>query len=473
MKSTSKRTLEKFVKRFFLFLVFLTCSVATEAWACSCAGPGTPKEAFDKAKAVFTTHAPEFTKNEQGYVKKVTFKINKIWKGNPGEELIVPLPRGGCAYWNFKENKKYLIYAHPPWDKNNPDSYEISMCSRTKPLDDGQIETRYLDAIAANKDTVKIDQSLPAILENKEEENNIRIEAARLLGWMVRMNSETAPNGAVEALVKASESNDTRLKVTIAHNLSNFKFRGRSDVKEALLQLLKDDDQNVRNTSAGALPSVASRQSPDVFKALVQALDEAKRKPWTDKPLSETTLAVLGVSISKVAYTENEKTGAVKVLYDMIDEISNPYRKVSVIQHLGFQKERATWTAPKLLELLKATDNYHIKQYTISALGDIKATEALEDIKSYLNDKNCYVVKHSIEAVHKIAPEEFPEFFRNKAMPEMKTRFESCRHQFIWALQTLGPAAKDMKPFLVKKYETMPDDNWTKGELKNVIESLQ
>ncbi len=48
MKSTSKRTLEKFVKRFFLFLVFLTCSVATEAWACSCAGPGTPKEAFDK-----------------------------------------------------------------------------------------------------------------------------------------------------------------------------------------------------------------------------------------------------------------------------------------------------------------------------------------------------------------------------------------------------------------------------------------
>jgi HEAT repeat protein len=461
------------MRHFSLLFVFLTCSIATEAWACSCRGPETPKEAFDKAKAVFTTHVPEFIKGEQGYVEKVILKIDKVWKGNPDKESIVVNPNEQCAYYNFKENKKYIVYAHSSWDKNIPDSYHVSGCSRTKPLDEGKIETRYLDAIIASKDTKAIDQSLPSILKNKEEKNNIRIEATRLLGWILRIDFEGAPEGAVEALVKASGSGNVELKLSVAHNLSHYKLKGRTDVKGALLQLLKDGDQNVRNAAAGALAVTANHESPDVFKALIQALDEARLKQWNDKKLYETALAALGVSISKVANTEKEKTEAVEILYGMIDEISDPYRKVSVIQHLGFQKERAARTAPKLLEVLKATDSYHVKQYTISALGDIKATDALEEIKPYIKDKNCYVVKHTVEAVQKIAPEGFPEFFRNMAMPEMKTRFESCRHQFIWALQALGPAAKDMKPFLVKKYKTTRETGWRKEDLKDAIDKLQ
>lgn len=461
------------MKCFFLLFVLAIFTSSADAWACSCRGPETPKEAFDKAKAVFTTHVPEFIKGEQGYVEKVILKIDKVWKGNPDKESIVVNPNEQCAYYNFKENKKYIVYAHSSWDKNIPDSYHVSGCSRTKPLDEGKIETRYLDAIIASKDTKAIDQSLPSILKNKEEKNNIRIEATRLLGWMLRIDFEGAPEGAVEALVKASGSDNVELKLSVAHNLSHYKLKGRTDVKGALLQLLKDGDQNVRNTSAGALAMTANHESSDVFKALIQALDEARLKQWDDKKLYETALTALGVSISKVANTEKEKTEAVEILYDMIDEISDPYRKVSVIQHLGFHKERAIRAAPKLLEVLKAADEYHVKQYTLSALGDIKATEALEDIKSYLKDENCYVVKHTIEAVYKIVPDRFPEFFRNKAMPEMKARFEKCQHQFVWALRTIGPAATNMKPFLIEKYEAMPADSWIREDLKGVIDKLQ
>ena len=461
------------MKHFYLLVILFVCISGTEAWACSCVAPSTPEKAFEMAKAVFTTHAPELIKNKHGYIEKVILHPDKFWKGNTNLKSIVVNPRTMCNYANFVENKKYLIYAHSHWDKSKLDDYSVSMCSRTKPLDEAEIEVRYLDALVANQSTQVIDQSLPDILANDKEKNNVRVEAARLLGWMIRRNSEDPPEKTVAAFIKASQSNNTKLKLTLAGELSNPKLRGRSNVKEALLRLLHDEDPTIRNISAGGLANVAKRNSPDVFNALHQEFNKANSKPWQDKKLRESTLAVLGVSISKVATTAKEKTEAVKILHHLIDEMNNPHNKVTVIQHLGFQRKFAKRSGPKLLAVLKTADSPYVQQYTLSALGDIKATEALDDIKPYVKDEKCYVVKHTVEAVHKIDPENFPEFFKTQAMPEMKKRFERCRHEFTWALQSIGPAAKEMKPFLVKQYQTIEDGHWLKGQLKNVIDALQ
>lgn len=69
------------MKRVFIFFIFLTCFAANEVWACSCSNMyESPKEAFDKAKAVFISHSPEFVKDKQSYHDKVILKIDKVWE---------------------------------------------------------------------------------------------------------------------------------------------------------------------------------------------------------------------------------------------------------------------------------------------------------------------------------------------------------------------------------------------------------
>lgn len=294
-----------------------------------------------------------------------------------------------CDYAHFKENKKFLIYAHSSWYKSKPNEYSVLDCSRTKPLDVGGIETRYLDAIVAGKDTKSIDQSLSGILTSEKEKVNVRIEAANLLGLRFNRKFDEAKTEALEkvsklqlelgngevdanaifkaildeathgievkeevdALVKASMSSDPSLKVAIVRNLySMSELAGRTDIKEVLLRLLKDDDQNVRNITAIALVWLSDSQWSDIYKPLVQALNEARLKQWNDKELYEKTLTTFGVSVSRTANTEKEKIETVRILYNMIDEISDPYNKSDVIRELGLKKN---WQPGQLLNCLK------------------------------------------------------------------------------------------------------------------------
>jgi len=98
-------------------------------------------------------------------------------------------------------------------------------------------------------------------------------------------------------------------------------------------------------------------------------------------------------------------------------------------------------------------------------------------LKKHANESQLYLLQkpfsmHPVQAVHKIAPERFPEFLRNKAMPEMIKRFESCWVALTWTLEALAPDAKDMKPFLVKKYKTKGYSFWGKDDLKSIIDKL-
>ena len=211
----------------------------------------------------------------------------------------------------------------------------------------------------------------------------------------------------------------------------------------------------------------------EIFHALTQALESAETMEWSDRKLYEKTLTIFGVSIAKIAKDEKEKIRVVNILHNMIDKIGDPYDKTSIIQHLGFQRHYAVQSVHKLLDVLKETDHDHVKKYTISALGDIKAIEALDEIKPYVVDEDCYLVKHSVEAIHAIDPEGFPVFFRERGMTEMKTRFEHCDSAFIWTLENLGVAAKEMQPFLMDKYQTMDEDDWRKDGLKRILDSME
>ncbi len=462
------------MKKYFISFIFLYgLFFSPYAWACSCApGSPTPLEAFQDAKAVFIGHVYELQKDTYGYAEEVVLKVGKVWKGEPGETFHVGSLRRGCSYWNFEENKSYLIYAHPTQDKDDPDGYAVSVCSRTKPLDKGQIETKYLDAILAGNDLEEIDNSLPNILLH-DESPNVRVESAYILGQMLRESGEPLSENILEALIKATSDPNKQVKIAAVNNLENYRLKGTPGLKEALLNLLQDDDSAVRGSASSALSVIAQHES-DAFKGLKKAFEKAiSSENKQDLKEYEGSIVSLSVSLAQVAGSEEEKKEVVDLVFPVLDDIHNPYWKVSVIQHLGFLKEHALKIAPKLIEELKKSDDYHVKQYMINALADIGAKDALEIIKSYLNDENCNVVSSTIEAVYKIDPQGFGDFFSVQAMPVMKGRFDQCGSNFIWGPQSIGAAAKDMGPFLKEKYENLQDNDWTKGLLKNLFDSWQ
>lgn len=449
-------------------LLFLMPAVAQ---ACSCAGPGSPAEAMEKARAVFAGKVTQMAKNTSGYADRIIIRVDKIWKGSPGKEFVIGLPRHGCAYWNFEDQKDYLIYAHKSWDKDDPDGYSVTMCSRTKPLDKARIETRYLDAAVAGKDTAELDAGLAAILLS-EQPDNIRTEAAIMLGGLIRDSAaDTVPEEAVKALIDASQHGGTELKTMIAGNLANYHLMGRQDVKAALTALLDDKVFGVRSAAAGAL-SIISRNNSTTFAAIMAALEKTRAEAGGDIQTHQAIFTSMGRSLAATAATEEEKAQVVDTLLGMLDDIPDPYNKVTLIQHMGFQKARAGKAVPKLLEILKTAESYHLKQYLLLALGDIGAAETRDNIRPYLKDENCYVVQSAIIALYKIDTAAFPQLFTQEISPVFKARFDKCSYELTNALQTIGGEAKSLKPFLADKYQKMPDGDWKKKQLGDVLEKL-
>lgn len=451
---------------FFLFLFMIA---GGHALACSCAGPGTPAQAFRDAKAVFTAHVAKAAKNANGHATGFMLATGRVWKGDPGKAFTLGLPHHGCAYWNFEEGKDYLVYAQPSWDKERPDEMNITMCSRTKPLEQAQIETRYLDAAMKGESTDALDAALPKFLLGAQDAKE-RAEAAALLGEIFLRGEASAPKTASGALTQAARDESPVVRLAAARTLGIYKLALKPGVKDALLALLQDKDRDVRAAATGAFGAVMWRDSR-VFGALREALTAAQKDPHPDRERQESLLYGFSRALAESAATEAEKDAAVDLLLALAASIENPYSKVGPIQHLGFMGGRAKKAAPAFLSILKGADSYHLKQYTILALGDIGAIEAQPVIEPYLHDKNCYVAQAAAQAVHKMNAAGFPVFFREKAMPAMKARFDACAAEFIWGLQAIGPAAREMEPFLKEKYAAMDDGDWKKQTLGTLLDS--
>jgi len=441
-----------------------------ESSGCSCARSLAPLQGFNNSKAVFTARVKEFKQNKHGFAEKVLLKIDRVWKGNIGETLEIDYRKSGCQYWVFKERSDYLVYTYTTKNKEIGEQHQVSMCSRTKLLIKGQIETQYLDAIIAGKETQTIDHSLPSILANETMSANFRIEAAQLLTQMFYQTPKNLPVGTIDAFIKASKSNIDELKILVAGFFNN-QFKGRLEAKQTLLYLLKDQSYKVRNAAASAI-SRAVKYDPDVFEALKQNMLDTKEQHWENKNEQLKTITYLVVSLSKFASTDYEKETSANLLDELIDKIDDPYQKVSVIQHLGFLSHYATKSIMKLRNILSSSNHDHVKKYTLSALADVHAIKALDEIKSYLKDRDCDVVRHSILATRKIDPEGFSSYLRNKVIYEIRSRFDQCQFEFIWAIQEIGEDAKELVPFLRNKYNKMNRETWHKKQLGEILKNF-
>ncbi len=491
--------------------IFLSFSLNTpEVHACSCFVNGTAKE-LESSDAVFLgevieekavlpdpskTKKPEEGKSHPPTHYEYTMKVEKSWKGVSGSTMTIGAGGGlgTCSYHRRLEpGQRLLIYADMRksfYPILKPMLF-LNNCSRTKTLDKGEIEAQYLDAIIANKDTKTIIRSLLDILTNEEMKNENRIEALDLIIETIRDKPDDLHEGTVRALVEATESSNTKIKIATidAFSYPTRIFIGKTVIKKTLLQLLNDKDQTVRNAAAQALGDVANNRflsrefvvndpaniiaGENIFGTLVQEFEKVALKNWENKKLHERTISILGVSISKVAGSEEEKIKAAEILSRLMDRITDPHRRASIMKQLGYLGKYGIIAAPKLMQILKNTNDNSVKKNILSMLGNIKATKYLEDIKPFIKDKNCSVVQGAILAVHRIDSKNFPEFLKNNAMQEIKKRFDDCAFEILFVVTILGSDATAMKPFIIEKLKTMDDHSWQKSTLEYAVEALR
>ena len=105
---------------FIAFFLHLLLSNHASAFVCSCADPLPPTKELKKASAVFVGTVidrreltPASGLTEGKYLFAVRFRVEHYWKGISSSEITIKtnIPLGDCAYLNFEEGKKYLVYA--------------------------------------------------------------------------------------------------------------------------------------------------------------------------------------------------------------------------------------------------------------------------------------------------------------------------------------------------------------------------
>jgi hypothetical protein len=129
------------MKTLALKFVFLCCALlifTDSASACLCR-PGSPKQAFARAKksasVVFAGQAVEVVNGfSSGQFRgwRVTFKVNKSWKGEPGQEVVVFTGPDDCAAY-FEVGKEYLVFAIA----NTEHQLQTNVCIQTGLLSRG------------------------------------------------------------------------------------------------------------------------------------------------------------------------------------------------------------------------------------------------------------------------------------------------------------------------------------------------
>ena len=151
------------IKKFVLtaFAVFaLSLAAADTARACVCflsPEKATPEAAraalvkdFNEASAVFTGEVVALD------ALRVTLKVEKLWKGNLGDEVVMPTGArknddgtysvSSCDY-TFARGEKYLIFAYG----DSAETMRARACTRTKALGRAGPEVEELDAVGPHE----------------------------------------------------------------------------------------------------------------------------------------------------------------------------------------------------------------------------------------------------------------------------------------------------------------------------------
>lgn len=106
-----------------------------QAFACSCAPPGSPSEELERSTAVFSGRVVGMEVPSGRIVSSadpvaVTFEVYTVWEGPRSDRVTVTTARWSlsCGY-PFEAGKEYLVYA-----RGEADDLQVSLCSHTKPL---------------------------------------------------------------------------------------------------------------------------------------------------------------------------------------------------------------------------------------------------------------------------------------------------------------------------------------------------
>lgn len=122
-----------------LVFVLLTADPRA-AWACRCAMKRPPQEAFAAATAVFCGRCVSV--EQVNYVKRYTFKVDRIWKGDLGRRVVVHTSLDGAACGSTFPTDGYttfLVYCGGPAEQ-----LHTNICTRNALLSAADEDVRAL-----------------------------------------------------------------------------------------------------------------------------------------------------------------------------------------------------------------------------------------------------------------------------------------------------------------------------------------
>ncbi len=148
-------------------LVAGTWVIPHVASACSCLPPEPPKEALEKAEAVFVGRLVEVSEEGGGNMlarRRYQFEVSRYWKGELGKTttLTSAVSSAACGR-SYAQDEEYLIYASV--DANGGGLVDF-LCSRTRTLASADEDLAVLgpgEAIAAPQTTTPSDREPPRI----------------------------------------------------------------------------------------------------------------------------------------------------------------------------------------------------------------------------------------------------------------------------------------------------------------------
>ncbi len=118
-----------------------------QAYACSCAGPGSPSEELEQFDAVFTGRVVSiqhsFDPDAAPYSPRdrttVGFEVSAVWKGDVQETMYVTTaPSDASCGFSFVEGEEYIVYGYD--SSRADDGYSVGLCSRTALLGQAQAD---------------------------------------------------------------------------------------------------------------------------------------------------------------------------------------------------------------------------------------------------------------------------------------------------------------------------------------------
>jgi len=114
-----------------LIILSLLLTTASTADACSCAPPPPPQTALKQAHAVLLG---KVTKIElRGQLKRVTFAVERSWKGvNDPQAVVWTHVSGAACGYGFQVGNKYVVYCY---QQENSSVLRTNICTRTNPVE--------------------------------------------------------------------------------------------------------------------------------------------------------------------------------------------------------------------------------------------------------------------------------------------------------------------------------------------------